>query len=112
MRKLLDVRAHLLRPEGAVDAYAQQVHVRNGNPKRFDRLPGESAAALVGDRYGHHNRQALPGGFKIFVIVLADGKERGLGVQRVEDRFKEQEIGPAFDETARLLVVYVAQFVE
>ena len=47
-----------------------------------------------------------------FVVVLADGKERGLGVQRVEDRFEQQEIGAAFDEAARLLVVHFAQFVE
>ena len=49
MRKLLDIRPHLLRAERAVDAHAQQVHVRNRNPERFDGLPGKRAAALVRD---------------------------------------------------------------
>ena len=112
MRKLLDVRAHLLRAEGAVDAHAQQIHVRNGNPERLDRLTGKRAAALVGDGDGNHDRHAPPGGCKIFVVVLADGEERGFGVQRVEDRFQQQKIGAAFDEAARLFVVHLAQFVE
>ena len=111
-RKLLDVWAHLLRAEGAVDAHAQEVHVRNGNPERFDRLAGKRAAALVGDGDGHHDRNARSGGRKMFVVVLADGEERGLGVQRVENGFEQEQIGAAFDEAARLLVIHFAQFVE
>ena len=38
--------------------------------------------------------------------------KRRFGVQRVEDRLDQQEIGAAFDEAARLLVVDLAQFVE
>ena len=39
-------------------------------------------------------------------------KERGLGVERVENRFEQQQVGAAFDQAARLLVVDFAQFVE
>ena len=57
---------------------------------------------------GHHDRNALPGGFKIFV----DGEKRRLRVQRVENRFDQQDINAAFHQAARLFVVNLAQFVE
>ena len=43
---------------------------------------------------------------------LGDGVERRLGVERVEDRFEQQEIGAAFDEALGLLAIGFAQLVE
>ena len=74
--------------------------------------PDKCPAALIGDGDGYHDRHALPGGCKIFVVVLADGEEGGFGVQCVENCFQQQKIGAAFDEAAGLLVIHVAQLVE
>src|ERR1700726_4480624 len=94
MRKLLNIRPHLLRAERAIDARAEQVHVRNRSPECFDGLPGKSASASVRDRSGHHDRQAHAGGLKIFV----DRKKRGLGIQRIENGFDQKDIDAALDE--------------
>ncbi len=113
VRKLLDVRAHLFSAKRAVDTHAEQIHVRNGNPERFNRLPGKGAPALIRDGDGHHDRHAPSSGCKILVVILADGEERGFRVQRVKNGFHEQqEIHAALDEAARLLIVDFAQFVE
>ena len=45
----LDIRAHLVRPEGAVDAHADQRRAMNRGPEGFDGLPAQGAPALVGD---------------------------------------------------------------
>ena len=75
---------HLLRAEGAVDAHAQQVGVRDRVPEGLDRLADHRAAAVlaVGDRDRGHHRQAD----LLVVEVLLDGEQAGLEVQRVEAR--------------------------
>ena len=65
--------------------------------------PGE-----VGDGARDHHRQphALLG------EDLLAGEDRRLGVQRVEDRLDQHEVGAAVDQPAQLLAVGGAQLVE
>src|SRR5256885_1471778 len=49
LRKVVDVRTHLLGAQGAVDPHAQQPHVRNGVPERFHGLSGEGPPTSVRD---------------------------------------------------------------
>ncbi len=52
--KLLDKRPHFLWPQRAIDADAQERKMRNGVPIGLHRLPGERAAAQIGDGEGEH----------------------------------------------------------
>ncbi len=61
--------------------------------------PVERAPAEVGDRAGNHHGQGLAG----LLEILADGEERGLGVQRIENRLDEQDVHAALDEVFDLL---------
>ena len=49
---------------------------------------------MIGDRPGHDERQALAG----LVEGRLDGEDRGLGVERVEDRLDDEEVRAALDE--------------
>ncbi len=82
--------------------------LRNGNPERFDGLPGERTAAQVNDGDGSQQRQA----FSRVLEILLSGKERGLAVQRVEDGLHQQQVNAAVHEAANLFVVGVAQLIE
>ena len=106
--QLLDVRPHLRRAERAVDADGEERRVRDRVPARLDRLPGQRAAGGVGDRDRGHHRQADAGVGE----ELLDGEERGLQVQRVERRLRQQDVDAAVDQAARLLVVGVDELVE
>ena len=59
-------------------------------PERLDRLPGERAPREVDDRRRDPERQLGRG--------LPRGDDRGLRVQRVEDRLEQQQVDPALDE--------------
>ena len=43
---------------------------------------------------------------------ILDGEDAGLGVQRVENRLEQQNVGAAVDQAAHLLLVGVAERVE
>ena len=74
----------------------------------FGRLPGQGAAALVGDRAGDHDREARPRR----VELLGDREEGRLGVQGVEDGFDHEEVDPAFDQGTGLFGVRGAKLLE
>jgi len=57
----------------------------------------QRAARGVGDGAGDHHRPAPPG----LVEELLDGEQRGLGIQRVEHRFHQQDVGAAGGQAAR-----------
>ena len=77
-------------------------------PERFRRLARERAARAVGDRAGNHDWK--------FDARFVEGFKRceagRLGVQRVEDRFYEDDVGSALDQRLDLILVGRAQFVE
>ncbi len=106
--QLREIRPHLSRSERAVDADGQRLRVRDRGVERIDRLPGERAAAAIGDRDRDDERQAAAECLE----DLVDGHQTGLGVERVEDRLDQQEIDPALDEAAGLLGVRRPHLVE
>ncbi len=82
--------------------------MRDGIPESLDRLPGEGAPGAVGDRAGNHDRHLAPH----LLEDLGDREERGLRVQRIEDRLDEQHIDAALQQRAHLLGVGDAQLLE
>ncbi len=107
-RELRDVRAHLLGAERAVQSDRERRRVAHRVPERFRRLPGEQPPGAVGDGAGDHHRQRAARRLERF----GDGVDRGLGVERVEDRLDQQDVGAALDQAARLLAIGDAQLVE
>ena len=77
-------------------------------PERRRRLAGQRAAGQIGDRAGDHHRQADA----LLREDLLGREDRRLGVQRVEDRFDQDDIGAAVDQAAQLLAIGDAQIVE
>ena len=95
---------HLRRAERAVDPDDQRLGVLDRRPERVARLAGEVAAALVdgGERQPerHVGRR------------LARRHDRGLRVERVEDRLDQEEVDAALRERAHLLGVRLDDGVE
>ncbi len=77
-------------------------------PEGGRRLAGKGASRSVGDGARDHERHlkaALGEG-------LEAGEDRGLGVQRVEDGFDEEDVRAAVDESLDLLAIGEAELVE
>ena len=70
--------------------------------------PDSSAAGQVRDRAGDHHRHA----HAARLGLVEDRVDRGLGVERVEDRLDQQQVGAAVEQAAHLLGIGVAQLVE
>ncbi len=88
-RHLGDVGAHLLGAERAVEADEQGLGVAHRVPERLGDLPRQGPARRVRDRPGDDHRPAA-------TVVGEDRLDRedgGLGVERVEDRLDEDEVG-------------------
>ncbi len=96
------------RAERAVQAERERLRVAQRIPERLDRLAGQDAAGRVGDGARDHDRQSLAG----VVEQLVEREERGLRVQRVEDRLDEEQVDAAVEQRLRLLVIRIAQLVE
>ena len=107
-RELFEVRAHLARAERAVHADGQRPGVTDRGVERVDHLARQRAAAEIGDRHRDEDRQA----HALLLEHVLDRDDAGLGVERVEDRLEQQEIGAAVDEAARLILVGGARLVE
>ena len=76
--------------------------------KGFQRLTGQSASCAVGNRNGKHQRN-----------LTADCRHRflgringSLGIQRVENRFDEQQIHPSLYQRLHLFLIGRSQFVK
>ena len=70
-------------------------------PECFRRLPRQSAAGLICNRHGQHDRDLKA---KLFEKILhrIDG---GLGVERVKDRLNQDGINAALDQAARRIAI-------
>jgi hypothetical protein len=75
--------------------------VLDRGPERFDRLGRDHRFTAAADRRRDHYRQ-FPA---VLVEHFADGDERCLGVQGVEDGLDQEQVGAAGDEGADLLDV-------
>ena len=104
LREVLDERAHLRRPERAVDADHERARVLDRDPERLDRLAREVAAALVDGGEREPERQ-------LGRDVLRGG-DRRLRVQRVEDRLDQEQVHPALAQGADLVRVRLGDLVE
>ena len=100
--------AHLAGAKRAVEADRQGFCVTQRVPERRRRLAGKCAAGQIRDRARNHDRQAFAARFK----NALDGKQRRLGIQRVEDRLDDQNISAALDECGRRLRIGLGQIVE
>ncbi len=107
-RELFEVRAHLARAERAVHADGQRASVTDRGVERVDHLARQRAAAEIGDRDRDEDRQPQP----LFLEHVLDRDDAGLGVERVEDRLEQEQIGAAIDEATRLILVCGPRLVE
>ena len=98
--------------ERAIEAERQRADVVERVPEGFRRLSGQRAAGRVGDRAGNHHWQSVATLATGFFEELFDGEQRRLGVERVEDRFDEQDVGAAIGQAANRLAVVLDQFVK
>ncbi len=103
-----DMLAHLARAERAVEADREGLGVGERIPEGLRRLAGQRAAGKIGDRAGDHDREHRAD----FVEGVFQRVKRRLGVQRVEDRLDQQNVGAAVDQAERRLVIGDAQIVE
>ena len=103
-----DMGAQIFGAERAVEADGDRLGVPHRIPERFRQLPRQQPAGLVGDgardHHGHVDAAFL-GDFRNRV-------ERGLGVQRVENGFDQQQIGAAVEQAVDLFAIGLAQIVE
>src|SRR5262249_6401953 len=105
---LLDVRAHELRPQRAVESDRERPGVAHRIPECFGGLAGERPSRSVGDGAGNDYRDARSS----LVENLFNGKNRGFGVQRIEYGFDEEYVHPSFDQPAYGLTVCGYELVE
>ena len=77
-------------------------------PECFGGLRGDHRLAAASHRRRNHHRQFLA----VLIEHLADGDQRRLGIQRIEDRLDQQQIDAAGDQRAHLLHVGRLHLVE
>ena len=107
-RQLGDVGPHLGGAQRAVEADGQRPGVPHGVPERLGDLAGQRAPGRVGDGAGDDHRPAAAA----LLEQRLEREDRGLGVEGVEDRLDQQQVGAAVDQAAGLLEVGLDQLVE
>ena len=106
--QLRDMRAHLTRTERAIEPDGDGPGVFHRIPERARRLPRQQAAGAIGNGPGNHHGHVKAA----FVANLGDREDGGLGIERVENGFDQQQVGTAIDQPAHLLAVGRAQLIE
>ena len=93
--------AHRARAERAIEADGEGARMAHRMPERGRRLAGSvrpERSVMVPEIMSGRLNAALG-------ERLEAGEDRGLGVERVEDRFDQQEVRAAVDQPADLLAV-------
>jgi hypothetical protein len=103
-RETLEEGAHLGCAERAVDADDERLGVLHRDPERVRGLAREVAPALVDRREREPERELRRGGTRC--------DDRGLRVQRVEDRLYEEKVDAAITQRTDLLLVRLLHPVE
>ena len=93
---------------GAVEADGEEPRMRYRGVESLDGLSREGAAAGVGQRARDHDGDCA----SELCGQRVDGVEGGLGVERVENGFDQQDIRAAVHEAARLVGVGFGQLCE
>ena len=99
--QLGDVGAQVGGAERAVQPDRERPDVAHGVPERLGHLAGQGASGGVGDGAGDDHRPAPA----VLLEQRLEGEDRRLGVEGVEDRLDEQQVGAAVDQAAGLLEV-------
>ncbi len=103
-REVLDERPHLGRPQGAVDADDQRIGMLDGRPERLDCLAGQVPAAAVDRGEGDPEREVGRD------VLRCD--DRGLRVQRVEDRLDHEDVDATLGKRLDLPCIRLVDLVE
>ena len=98
-RKFREKRPHQIRAERAVQADGNRLDMLHRVPKRLDGLRGNHRFTAAADGGGNHDRQ----NFFVLLEHFLNRHERGLGVERIENRFDQQNVRAARDERANLV---------
>ena len=93
-RHLGDVGPHLRRAQGAVEAHRDRLRVPDRVPECFGDLTGQRPPGSIGDGARDDHRPAA----SAVLEQRLDGEHRRLGVQRVEDRLDDEEVGTTVDQ--------------
>ena len=107
-RKLFDVSSHYIWANCAIHTNAEHRKVRNGIPKRFDNLPGNKRRAGFGKCTGNHH------GYRVSRIleIASDREQASFEIERIDNRFREQDIDTPFDQRLGLEVIRSFHFFE
>ena len=108
VREFFDVRLHFPGAERTVQAHRHRLRVRDRDQKCFHRLTTQYSPRTISHRSRDDERNALAGFFK----ELGDGGNRGLCIQRVENRFHHQQVHAAFQESGSLFAIGFSNLVE
>ena len=102
------MRAQQIGPERAIKPDGQRLHVPDRRPKSFDRMTRQIASGHVGNRHRNHYWHITATGCDRFLRC----HRRTFGVQRIENRFDQQKIDFANDQSVALLAVNAFQIIE
>ena len=100
--------AHFLGAERAIEPDRERRGMVHRIPERRRRLARQKTSRAIGDGAGDHHRHA----HATRIGDVGNGRDRRLGVERVEDGFDQQQVGAALEQSFDLLGIGDAQFVE
>src|SRR5207248_8651198 len=106
--ELFHVRAQLLRTERAVESHGEGAGMAHRAIERLGRLAGERAPRGVGNCARDDDGQARAAALE----RLLDGKERGLGVERIEYGLDEQYVYAPLEQPLQCLTIGRDKFIE
>ena len=99
------VRFHIGSAERAVQADTDNISMLHGSQKRKQRLSGKRTSPLGRQRQRKHNRQILA----FFLQHGLGGFQSGFHIQRVESRFKQDDIHASVYQGVHLFLIGVIQ---
>ena len=106
--QLFDVGSQLLRPERAVESHGERAGMPHRVVERLGGLAGKRASRGVGDRAGDDDGQPHAAALE----SLLNGKERRLGIERIEHRFQEEQVDAALEQPVERFVVGRDELIE
>ena len=93
-REFGDVGPHLGSTQGAVEADRDRTGMPDRVPERFGDLTGQRSPGGIGNGARDDHRPPATA----FLEQCLDGEHRRLGIQRIEDRLDDQQIGATIDQ--------------
>ena len=107
-RHFFHMRPQFLRPQRTVKTETDRFNMAQRIPECFRCLAGKNPSTGVSYSPGNHHRQFDVMRLEIFI----DGKQRRLGIERIEDGFHQQNINPALDQALQGDTVSLAQLIK